>query len=75
MKDGAQIKSLLKEKTGQKTVPNVFVKGKHIGGFDRTLECIADGTFLKLLNVDSASLKTGCTGTRPFVGVYQKIIS
>lgn len=31
---GAQVQAYLAQKTGQKTVPNVFVGGKHIGGWD-----------------------------------------
>lgn len=31
-KDGAEIQRALYEITGQSTVPNVFIKGKHIGG-------------------------------------------
>jgi glutaredoxin 3 len=34
MDDGADIQSALLEKTGQNTVPNVFIKGEHIGGND-----------------------------------------
>lgn len=30
--NGALIQSALEEKTGQRTVPNVFIDGKHIGG-------------------------------------------
>merc|ERR1719191_248621 len=30
--NGADIQNTLKEMTGQSTVPNVFIKGKHIGG-------------------------------------------
>lgn len=30
--DGAEIQSYLAEITGQRTVPNVFINGKHIGG-------------------------------------------
>lgn len=32
--DGGEIQSALKEWTGQSTVPNVFIGGKHIGGSD-----------------------------------------
>ena len=35
--DGARIQEILTELTGQRTVPNVFLKGKHIGGCDDTL--------------------------------------
>ncbi|KAF7436027.1 glutaredoxin [Pleurotus ostreatus] len=30
--DGAQIQDYLAEKTGQRTVPNIFVNQKHVGG-------------------------------------------
>merc|ERR1712137_887049 len=32
--DGSEIQSALKQNTGQRTVPNVFINGKHVGGFD-----------------------------------------
>ncbi|KAL7687199.1 putative glutaredoxin, Thioredoxin-like superfamily [Plasmopara halstedii] len=32
--DGTQIQSLLLDLTGQRTVPNIFIGGKHIGGCD-----------------------------------------
>jgi glutaredoxin 3 len=30
--DGDQIQNYLAEKTGQRTVPNIFIEQKHIGG-------------------------------------------
>lgn len=41
--NGAEIQSKLKDMTGQKTVPNVFIKQKHIGGCDDTLKLHKDG--------------------------------
>jgi glutaredoxin 3 len=35
--DGPLIQQLLLQKTGQRTVPNVFIGGKHIGGHDGRL--------------------------------------
>lgn len=35
--DGPAIQDYLKEKTGQSTVPNIFISGKHIGGCDDLL--------------------------------------
>ncbi|KAG8957674.1 glutaredoxin [Tulasnella sp. 408] len=32
--DGSAIQEYLKEKTGQRTVPNIFIKQEHIGGSD-----------------------------------------
>lgn len=32
--DGDDIRAFLIEETGQRTVPNVFIAGKHVGGCD-----------------------------------------
>uniref|UniRef100_A0A7S2MEG7 Glutaredoxin domain-containing protein n=1 Tax=Octactis speculum TaxID=3111310 RepID=A0A7S2MEG7_9STRA len=48
--DGSDLQTSLMELTGQRTVPNVFVKGTHIGGCDDTMQSIDQGDFLKLLN-------------------------
>ena len=34
VKDGADVQAALLELTGQRTVPNIFVNGKHVGGCD-----------------------------------------
>ncbi len=47
--DGADIQAALLEMTGQRTVPNIFINGKHLGGCDDTLEAIANGSFEKLI--------------------------
>ncbi|KAL6493529.1 glutaredoxin [Orobanche gracilis] len=47
--DGAEIQSALKEMTGQRTVPNVFIGGKHIGGSDVVAEKNANGELVPLL--------------------------
>jgi len=49
VKDGPAQQEALLEMTGQKTVPNIFVDGKHIGGCDKTLELISSGEFQKLI--------------------------
>ena len=49
VRDGAEQQAALLELTGQKTVPNIFVNGKHIGGCDSTLAAIASGEFQKLI--------------------------
>ena len=43
--DGGDIQDALLELTKQRTVPNVFVNGKHIGGNDATQAAIKDGSF------------------------------
>ena len=43
------IQSTLKEMTGRRTVPNVFVGGKSIGGGNETVKLQREGKLLKLL--------------------------
>ncbi|RMB98890.1 hypothetical protein DUI87_24434 [Hirundo rustica rustica] len=47
--DGASIQQVLAELTNQRTVPNVFVNGTHIGGCDATYQAYQDGSLQKLL--------------------------
>merc|ERR1719308_451289 len=44
--DGADVQAALAEKSGQKTVPNVFINGEHIGGCDDTLKLHASDQLL-----------------------------
>lgn len=48
--DGVAIQEALYEKTKQKTVPNVFVNGKHVGGCDATIRAHEDGRLAELLS-------------------------
>ncbi|KAK2442901.1 glutaredoxin [Trifolium repens] len=48
--DGGDIQAALAEWTGQRTVPNVFIGGKHIGGCDSVLEKHHAGQLIPLLN-------------------------
>ncbi|XP_006394326.2 glutaredoxin-C1 [Eutrema salsugineum] len=50
MSDGGEIQSALSEWTGQSTVPNVFIKEKHIGGCDSVMESNKQGKLVPLLN-------------------------
>lgn len=47
--DGDLIQQYLLEKTGQKTVPNIFIEGKHIGGNSNVQELLANGDLEKML--------------------------
>jgi len=47
--DGEAIQAALLEITGQRTVPNVFVKGNHIGGNDDTQLAAKMGKIKKML--------------------------
>ncbi|RYG60254.1 hypothetical protein EON64_19440 [archaeon] len=48
--EGSAIQAALQDLTGQRTVPNVFVNGKHVGGCDNTLAAIASGELQKLIS-------------------------
>jgi len=48
--DGVAVQETLFEKTKQKTVPNVFVNGKHVGGCDATIQAHKDGRLAELLS-------------------------
>ena len=47
--DGAQIQNALAGMTGQRSVPNVFVNGKHVGGNDDTQAAARSGSLQELL--------------------------
>jgi glutaredoxin 3 len=49
---GSAIQAYLQQLTGQRTVPNVFVKGAHVGGCDDTLAAIKSGAFQKAISSD-----------------------
>lgn len=50
MDDGADIQNTLYEITGQRTVPNIFIGGKHIGGDSELQSLKSSGELKKLLN-------------------------
>jgi glutaredoxin 3 len=47
--DGPLIQMELLTKTGQKTVPNVFIRGQHIGGDSDLSEMFDSGSLERLL--------------------------
>lgn len=47
--DGSELQSALADWTGQRTVPCVFIKGKHIGGCDDTMAMHKGGNLVPLL--------------------------
>jgi len=49
MSNGDEIQNLLAKMTGQRSVPNVFVKGQHIGGNDDTQAAHRNGTLAEML--------------------------
>lgn len=53
--EGAEIRDYLFERTGQKTVPNVFVSKTHLGGYDNTANAHKQGRLDKLLKKTSTA--------------------
>lgn len=49
LSDGAEIQEYLLELSGQRTVPNIYIKGKHIGGNSDIQALNANGELAKLL--------------------------
>ncbi|XP_073285083.1 glutaredoxin-C4 [Primulina huaijiensis] len=49
--DGANIQDALSQIVGRRTVPQVFINGKHIGGSDDTVEAYENGELEKLLGI------------------------
>ncbi|KAL0341505.1 UNVERIFIED_CONTAM: Glutaredoxin [Sesamum calycinum] len=47
--DGDEVQTALAEWTGQRTVPNVFINGKHIGGSDAVVAKHQQGELVSLL--------------------------
>ncbi|KAK7293411.1 hypothetical protein RJT34_16276 [Clitoria ternatea] len=56
--DGSDIQAALAEWTGQRTVPNVFIGGNHIGGCDSTVALDGKGQLLPLLTSVGAVAKS-----------------
>ncbi|CAN8233158.1 unnamed protein product [Cochlearia groenlandica] len=56
--DGSQVQSALAEWTGQRTVPNVFIGGKHIGGCDSAMNLHSSGKLVPMLTEAGAVAAT-----------------
>ena len=53
--NGAAIQATLKEWTGQATVPNIFIRGHHVGGNDAVQQAHREGTLDTLLQVEAGA--------------------
>ena len=53
--DGAELQETLLGITGQRTVPNVYVAGQHVGGNDDTQAAEKSGKLAELLNTEAAT--------------------
>lgn len=48
--NGSKIQDALLEMSGQRTVPNVFIAGNHLGGCDDTLKAHSENRLLQMIN-------------------------
>ena len=55
IEDGAELQEALLSMTQQRTVPNVFVGGQHVGGNDDTQQAARSGKLATLLKATSAA--------------------
>ncbi|GKV41678.1 hypothetical protein SLEP1_g49178 [Rubroshorea leprosula] len=51
--DGSSIQDAISEIVGRRTVPQVFINRKHLGGSDDTVEAYQSGELAKLLGIDT----------------------
>ena len=49
--NGAEIQGALLDLSGQRTVPNVFIKGTHLGGNDDTQRAGSSGKLKEMLGL------------------------
>ncbi|KAK9711004.1 Glutaredoxin [Basidiobolus ranarum] len=47
--NGSDIQATLMDLSGQRTVPNIYVKGQHLGGCDDLLKAISSGKLKNML--------------------------
>ena len=47
---GDAMQSALKDLSGQRTVPNIYINGKHLGGCDDTISAAQNGKLKTMLN-------------------------
>jgi len=51
---GVEMQATLAEMTGQKTVPNVFIGGQHVGGCDSTMQLHSENKLLQMVQGELA---------------------
>ena len=60
---GGDLRAVLLRRTGEPTIPQVFVGGSHVGGCTATFDAYADGSLARLL--DRAGVPTPASGSTP----------
>jgi cysteine synthase A len=46
---GGKIRKAIEQTTGQKTIPQIYIGGKHVGGASETFDACRDGSLAKML--------------------------
>jgi cysteine synthase A len=54
---GGKIRAVLSERTGAKTIPQVFIGGEHIGGCTETFDGWRDGSMQRRLDANSIAYR------------------
>ncbi len=54
----ADPRSELETRTGRRTVPQIFIGGTHVGGFDDLADLAADGTLMRLCADENIPVRT-----------------
>jgi len=52
---GGNIRKVIEQRTGLKTIPQVYVGGIHVGGASETFDAVKDGSFQKMLEENSVN--------------------
>jgi len=52
---GGNIRKVIEQRTGLKTIPQVYLGGKHVGGASETFDGVKDGSFQKMLEENSVN--------------------
>jgi cysteine synthase A len=52
---GGNIRKVIEQRTGLKTIPQVYVGGKHVGGASETFDGVKDGSFQKMLEANNVA--------------------
>ncbi|KAF9258135.1 glutaredoxin [Marasmius fiardii PR-910] len=60
--EGDEIQNYLAQKTNQRSVPNIFINQKHVGGNDKVQALQKEGKLVKLIN-EKAKVGSGGTVT------------
>lgn len=58
---GGKLRAALRETTGQKTIPQIYIGGRHIGGATDFFDAAKDGSLAKMLEKNSVTWNTAVT--------------